>query len=341
MSTQYDKEIFSNSNLTLKVNFSGIKNSAVSTSDLKMSIYAYDKTGQPLFAETLYFEEIKSLYEHLNQISIIKDSSQTTSGKFVETTDEISDIFNKLKNVDTSILKIVLNKLKEEDKIKNLFVSLSEDDEKGNNPLDILSGLQKQQGWQTEIENLKKLLELEEGENIVKEIKKHESLKAYKAGQPEKIFQKWIEKNIKWVFGVEYIKRHDASRIGLSNIADLLMESMDGFLDLIELKRPKLKSDIFKYDSSHNCYYPSPDLSEVIGQCMFYLQKMDDYKLNIENDYKVKVLRPRIKIIAGRTKDFNDEQNKALRMLNCNLNHIQIISYDYLLSCGEKMISNL
>ncbi len=82
-------------------------------------------------------------------------------------------------------------------------------------------------------------------------------------------------------------------------------------------------------------------MSEVIGQCLFYLQKMDIYKAILEEEYKVKVLRPRIKIIAGRTKDFNDEQYKALRMLNCNLNHIQIISYDYLLSCGTKLISNL
>ncbi len=87
MSVQYDKEIFSNENLTLKANFSGIKGRITNTLDLKMSIYAYDKnTGAPIFSEVLCFDEIKSLYEHLNQISIIKDSTQTTSGKFMETT---------------------------------------------------------------------------------------------------------------------------------------------------------------------------------------------------------------------------------------------------------------
>ena len=66
---------------------------------------------------------------------------------------------------------------------------------------------------------------------------------------------------------------------------------------------------------------------------------MDEYKLNLEKEHKVKILRPRIKIIAGRTNKFNDEEFESLRMLNSNLNHIQIISYDYLLSCGKKVIS--
>lgn len=75
MSIQYDKEIYSNENFILKVNYSGIKDDIVSVKDLTMSIYAYDNLGQPKFSETLNFEQIKSLYEHLNQISIIKDSS--------------------------------------------------------------------------------------------------------------------------------------------------------------------------------------------------------------------------------------------------------------------------
>jgi len=29
----------------------------------------------------------------------------------------------------------------------------------------------------------------------------------------------------------------------------------------------------------------SPDLSKAIGQCLFYLEKMDDYKLNLEKEH--------------------------------------------------------
>jgi len=100
MSIQFDKEIFSNSNIILKVNFSGFKNDTVSSSDFKMTLYAYDKNGNPKFAETLDFFQVKSLYEHLNQISIIKDSTKTISGKFIETSDTVLEIIDGLKNID-------------------------------------------------------------------------------------------------------------------------------------------------------------------------------------------------------------------------------------------------
>lgn len=295
MSIQYDKEIFSSSNHSLKVNFTGIKDSIVNSTDLKMSIYAFDTQGRPKFSETLDFNQIKSLYDHLHQISIIKDSSQITSGKFIETTDDVATFINKLNEVDSSIIKVVLNKLKDEDKIKSLFTALSdEEDDAGNNIIDNLAGLQKQKLWRTEIQNLELLLKLEEGESIVEKIKLHDNLKVYLAGQPEKIFQNWIINNIKWIFGVEYIKKHEFKTAGLHSEIDLLMESMDGFIDLIELKRPKF--EIFKYDSSHDCYYPSPDLSKTIGQCIFYLLEMEDIRLKLEKDHKVKILRPSVVI---------------------------------------------
>lgn len=327
MSVQYDKVIFADENFTLKVNFFGIKDDMADATNLTMSLFAYDSFGSPKFSHTLDFSQIKNLYEHLTLISIIKDSSQTISGKFIETTDEIS-----------GILKVVLNKIKEEDRLKNLLISLSEEDEAGESLMERLSTLQKQQDWQKEIENLNKLLQFEESGKVVDEAKKDIGLKPYVAAQPEKIFQNWIEKNVKWIFGVEYIKKYDVRKIAFFSEGDILMESMDGFLDLIELKRPNC--ELFKYDESHKSYYPSPDLSKVIGQSLLYFEKLDDFKLNLEKEHKVKIIRPRIKIIAGRTKNFNQEMYNALRMLNSNLNHIEIISYDYLLHCGEKMIAN-
>ncbi|MBC8525496.1 MAG: DUF4263 domain-containing protein [Candidatus Cloacimonetes bacterium] len=333
MSVQYDKEIFSNENLMLKVNFSGIKGGVTNTADLKMSIYAYDiKTGKPVFSEVLDFDEIKTLYEHLNQISIIKDSTKTTSGTFVETTNEVLTVLRELKEISPNILKTILDKLNGDEKINGLLNFLSDLE------LSNLSAAYKLQTYRLEIKNLELLLQLEKNCNIVKEIITYKELEPYIAKQPEKIFQNWIERNL-WVFGVDYIKKHNHRKIAIFNESDLLMESMDGFLDLIELKRPKLDYDILKYDPSHKCYFPSPDLSKVIGQCLMYLQQLDNYKFNLEREYKVKIIRPRIKIILGRTNNFKENQFETLRMLNSNLNHIQIISYDYLLSCGNKMIS--
>lgn len=281
------------------------------------------------------FEAIKNL-DNNTQKKILEFLQSTQgismSGKIIETTEGVTKIINSLKNVNPEILKTVLNKLNENEKIETILESLSKIELKN------LSAAHKLKEYKIELENLEKLLELEENSNIIEEIIKYPNLSPYKAGQPEKIFQNWIEQN-PWVFGIDYIKKYDATKIAIFSQGDLLMESMDGFLDLIELKRPKLEYEIFKYDTSHKSYYPSEDLSKVIGQCLFYLQKMDEYKLILEKEHKVKIVRPRIKIIAGRTSKFNPEQFEALRMLNSNLNHIQIISYDYLLSSGKKIIS--
>jgi hypothetical protein len=332
MSVQYHKEIFSNEHLKLKVNFFGLKDDIASAESLSMSIYSYNNNGQPIFSETLNFDQIRSLYDHLNQISIVKKSGPKASSKFLESTDEIVDIVNKFRNVSPELLEVILSKLKTEDKIESLVSFLSE------NEINTISAIQHYRSWIIEIENLKKLLAFEEAGNLVEQIKTDSTLSEYRAGQPEKIFQNWIEKNYPWVFGVDYIKKHDVRAIALHSEGDLLMESMEGFLDLIELKRPS--HNIFgPVDQSHKSYYPSTDLSKVIGQCLFYLQKMDDMKLVLEKEYKTKVIRPRIKIIIGRTKDFIDEQYNALRMLNCQLTHLEIISYDDIIKYGEKMIA--
>src|SRR5205823_12190851 len=147
--------------------------------------------------------------------------------------------------------------------------------------------------------------------NITDSIKIHENLSGYVAGQPEKIFQNWIEKNT-WTLGIDYIRKHPARKIGINSESDLIMETTDGFIDLIELKRPKF--ELFAYDESHKSYYPSKELSKVIGQCMQYLKILDNYKLVLEKEHKFKLLRPRVKIIVGRSDTFIDEQFEALRM---------------------------
>jgi len=340
MSIQYNKEIFSNDTLTLQINFSGINNDITTADSLEMSFYAYNKiTAEPIFAEKFNFDQIISLYQHLNQISIIKNPSKFTSSRFIETTDQIQSILDSLSGINLDAIKIIFkfikNNSEKSETVEVLLASLEELD-----LIEDLPAVYKYKTYKQEIDNLEKLLILEKAGNIVSAIKELPHLNNYIAGQPEAIFQNWIERNLLWVFGVEY-KSHklEARKISIFSEADLVMESMDGFIDLIELKRPNLQ--ILNKDISHNSYYPSVDLSKALGQCGQYLKKMDEYKMQLQNEHKVKILRPRIKIIIGRTDEYEEEQYEALRMLNCNLNNIQIISYDYLLSCGQYIISNL
>lgn len=329
MSIPYHKELFNNGRIKLMVNFGNIKGD-IADENLTLNFYAINNEGIPVFTESLAIDAIRSLYNHLGLISIVKDGASKSS-KFIETSDEISLILEKLGSNDLETILRLLEKFESEDKIRGLLESLSDLE------IENLHGAFQHKLITSEIENLEKLIQLEMKGNITSEINNHVELLKYKAGQPEKIFQNWIESNL-WVFGIDYIKKHDSRKIALFSEGDLLMESVDGYLDLIELKRPK--HELFRFDESHKCFYPHTSLSQVIGQSLFYLQKLQDYKLNIEKEYEVKVIFPRVKIIIGRNINFKDEEKDSLRMLNSNLNSIQIITYDDLIKFGKLILSS-
>jgi hypothetical protein len=332
MSIQFQKEIFSDGKTNVYINFSGITaDNGTTKDDLKLTIFAIDQsTYKHVFSTTLGFAQIQILYNHLNSISLIRNESDAGECKFIEMTDELSEIWPILNKVDSKLLTSLLNKVSENEKLKLVLEALSEAE------IQNLHATIRQTTHRRSLQNLQLLLKLEAESYITDSIIKHEELNSYLAKQPEKIFQNWIEQNI-WTLGIDYIKKHPARQIGINSESDLLMETTDGFIDLIELKRPKF--DLFAFDESHKSYFPSKELAKVIGQCMQYLKVLDDYKLILEKQYKFKILRPRIKIIVGRSNNFNDEQHEALRMLNATLNHIQIISYDYLYACGQNIIS--
>lgn len=329
MSIPYHKELFNNGKVKLMVNFSNIKDD-IADEKISLNFYAVDCNGIPIFTEKLNINEIRSLYNHLSTISVIKDAKKKSS-KFVETTDEISLLLDNLKDGDVEIILSLLMKFKSEEKIRGLLNSLSDLE------IENLHGAYHHKHIQTEITNLESLLEIEKTGNITTDIDLYPELIKYAAKQPEKIFQNWIESNL-WIFGVDYIKKHDVRKIALFSEGDLLMESVDGYLDLIELKRPN--HFLLKYDKSHTCYYPHPDLSQVIGQSLFYLQKLEEYKLIIEKEYEVKVIMPRIKIIVGRNIDFENKQKDCIRVLNSKLNSINILTYDDLISFGKLILKS-
>ncbi|MBN2180991.1 MAG: DUF4263 domain-containing protein [Sedimentisphaerales bacterium] len=197
----------------------------------------------------------------------------------------------------------------------------------------------KQKEYKKSLKALEKLIEIENDSNFIDLVKSDNELNKYQANQPEKIFQNWIENNL-WIFGVEYHKKHSFRKIGEDNSqADIILETIDGFLSLIEIKRPNPKFNLFRYDNSHRCFFPTSDFSEAIGQCLIYLQRIEDYKKTLEQEHSVRILRPRIRLIIGRTKNFKKEENEALHFLNSSLHDIDIISYDQLLENGNRIIS--
>lgn len=329
MSVPYHLELFNNDLVRLYANFSNIKGD-IADEGMTMHFYAINRNGLPLFTEQLNISEIRALYSHLDSISVIKDGAKKST-KFIETTEEINLLLAHLKESDLQTILALLSKFKSDEKVKGLLESLTDIE------IENLHGAYHHKRVATEIKKLEQLLQFEETGNIVEEVKKAPDLAVYYAGQPEKVFQNWLESNL-WIFGVDYIKKHDARKIALFSEGDILMESADGYLDLIELKRPKY--ELLKFDSNHKCYYPHPDLSQVIGQSLFYLQKLAEYKLNVEKEYKIKVIMPRIKIIAGRSLDFTEDERDCIRMLNTSLHSIKILTYDDLLSCGQLLLKS-
>jgi len=332
MTIPFQKEIYSTDTLKLFINISGVNEQNITnTNDFSLSIFAFDtKNILHIFSETLTFDQSLELYDHLNSLSIFKDKSKKQTNGFIEVTPDLVEILSLIEKVDSSLVKKILDKADKDEKLELIVNALTDSE------IEDLQASIKQTSNQKAINDLKKLLDLEENGDITDTIKLESSLSNYIAGQPEKIFQTWIEKNI-WTLGAEYINKFPARKIGIDSEIDLIMVTTDGFIDLIELKRPKFK--LFSYDPSHKSYYPTSELSKAIGQCLQYLKIIDDYKMQLERKHKFKLLKPRVKLIIGRTSKFTDEELEALRMLNSNLNHIQIISYDYLVYFGENIIS--
>ena len=170
-----------------------------------------------------------------------------------------------------------------------------------------------------------------------KAIKDADSLLASSASEHE--LELWIKEN-DWVFGVEYVRRLNATRIGLHEDADLLVESLDGYADLIELKKASV-FPLFNYDPSHNCYYPAATLAQVIGQTINYLRLMEANQAVLKSEDGLEVLKPRAKIVIGRSSQFRDEKEKnALRTLNDTLHNIEIITYDEIMARAHRIVKS-
>ncbi len=278
--------------------------------------------------------------ETIDLLDLSSKSSLKFTDKHIDDLLERKNAFKQLLNGSTPItanqLLELFNSLQTEDRntLFNKFIDNIDSFEAEN-----LDAAIKQKEYKKALKHLEELLEFEERNVLVYEANKRDDLSKYKANQPEKIFQNWIENNL-WIFGVDYHKKHNFIKIGEDNSqADIILETMDGFLSLIENKRPISKNKLFRYDNSHRSYFPASSFSEAIGQCLIYLQRIENFKKTIEDEHQVRILRLRIRLIIGRSNDFNNQENKALHFINSSLHDIDVITYDNLIDNGKKIIS--
>lgn len=155
---------------------------------------------------------------------------------------------------------------------------------------------------------------------------------------PESYWQNWFSEN-KWVLGSDFAQIIDERNIDTENIADYIMRAFDGFVDLVEIKKPN-GLQFWSATKDHNNYVPSTDLVKAITQCLNYIYAIEREANSVKfiERTKSKVIKPRCILIFGRSNDWNDEQREAYRILNAAYNQISILTYDHLLFRAKNVL---
>lgn len=156
----------------------------------------------------------------------------------------------------------------------------------------------------------------------------------------ENEWQKWFQNN-SWVLGSQFVRILDERSIDTQNISDFLMEAYDGFIDIVEIKRPSANLPFWSSSKDHGNFVPSLDLIKAITQASKYIYEIeremnsDKFSERVEG---VKIVKPRCVLIFGRSNNWDDEQIKAYRILNANYHNLSILTYDHVLTRAKQMI---
>lgn len=194
------------------------------------------------------------------------------------------------------------------------------------------------------LEKLKKASNIASMLNHLEKFKKRLSgTKTYRETTGKNSWQEWL-KNHNWLFGSYYEEPYEKTKVGFSSIPDYLFPTVDGFVDIFEIKLPS--HDVIRSDQSRpGSYMWSSKANEGIGQCVNYLHEIELHQLElvqkIERSYgdKLSFIKPRAFVVIGdKTKINTDEKKEALRKLNYSLHGIEIITYSELLTRGKQIL---
>jgi Domain of unknown function (DUF4263) len=158
----------------------------------------------------------------------------------------------------------------------------------------------------------------------------------------ENSWQEWIYKN-NWIFGIQYGMHIGHPKVGFRSILDYLFPTPDGFIDILEIKKPSY--EVIKEDKSHpGAFKWSGEVNEAIGQVIKYLSEIELHQLIIAQNLKrelsleLSTIKPRAFILIGKSDDWNDTKKEAFRRLNHSLHGIEVLTYTHLLRRGENFI---
>jgi Domain of unknown function (DUF4263) len=157
--------------------------------------------------------------------------------------------------------------------------------------------------------------------------------------------QRFIEENV-WLLGLQYVKarpRHDIPR----GAADFILERVDGFHDLLELKSPQ--DVIVKGPDasdgkppSASAYELSRSLAKALAQVHVYRDTLSADEQTIERQFGLSESRdPRLIIVLGKAEFLDANRRRVLRELNKSLHRVEVMPYDILGKRAEVMLDNV
>jgi hypothetical protein len=154
---------------------------------------------------------------------------------------------------------------------------------------------------------------------------------------------RWFAEN-DWVLGSDFVRVLDERAIDTENVADYLVEAYDGFLDIIEIKRPGGVLRFWSSTTDHGNYIPSTDLVKAITQATSYIFEVER-EVNSQKFFErlggVRTVKPRCVLVFGRSHEWDDDQCMAYRILNSNYHNLSIMTYDHVLSRAKRLLGTL
>lgn len=166
--------------------------------------------------------------------------------------------------------------------------------------------------------------------------------KNYPETSGDNSWQSWIYKN-NWLFATQYAEPLPKSHVGFHNIPDFLFPTLDGFIDILEIKRPIF--EVIDTDKSHpGSYKWSREANEAVGQVVNYLYEIELHQLEIvkkiEEKYNIRLsaVKARAVILIGQSNKWPIGKREALRKLNHSLHCIEVITYTDILRRGRRLV---
>lgn len=153
-------------------------------------------------------------------------------------------------------------------------------------------------------------------------------------------WQKWFEMN-SWVLGSQFVRILDQRSIDTQNISDFLMQAYDGFLDVVEIKRPEGGLQFWASAQDHGNYIPSAELTKAITQASRYIYEVEREANSVkflERVGGVRTVKPRCILVFGRSDQWNPKQQEAYRIMNAQFHNLTVLTYDHVLARAKRIV---